>query len=198
MREQTRSKNYVWPNGVCVSDALPSDTLDPTALAVLKFMLIRTFEMAGHFLFRDEIEDIAFSANEVWWGLTPAERRERRDPSAFQPFISGVIRNKLKDLLKTRAETIAISRLRSSDQEALSTELLQERDPDDKEPAEKLEELLERVTPCERAVLQLVSKGKSNKEVAEILEISEETVKTHRRNGLRRIRNNSRDKGLDS
>ncbi|HTR76907.1 MAG TPA: sigma-70 family RNA polymerase sigma factor, partial [Gemmatimonadaceae bacterium] len=178
--------------------ALPSDTLDPTALAVLKFMLIRTFEMAGHFLFRDEIEDIAFSANEVWWGLTPAERRERRDPSAFQPFISGVIRNKLKDLLKTRAETIAISRLRSSDQEALSTELLQERDPDDKEPAEKLEELLERVTPCERAVLQLVSKGKSNKEVAEILEISEETVKTHRRNGLRRIRNNSRDKGLDS
>jgi DNA-binding NarL/FixJ family response regulator len=39
-----------------------------------------------------------------------------------------------------------------------------------------------RVTPREREVLQLLAEGKSNKEVAEILQISVKTAETHRAN----------------
>ena len=39
-----------------------------------------------------------------------------------------------------------------------------------------------RVTPREREVLQLLAEGKSNKEVADILQISVKTAETHRAN----------------
>ena len=48
------------------------------------------------------------------------------------------------------------------------------------------------LTERESAVLELVAKGMSNKQIAEVLFISEETVKVHIRNMLRKLNVNSR------
>jgi DNA-binding NarL/FixJ family response regulator len=46
----------------------------------------------------------------------------------------------------------------------------------------------ERLTTREREVVQLVAEGKTTKEIAQILGISEKTIETHRTNVLRRLR----------
>jgi DNA-binding NarL/FixJ family response regulator len=44
------------------------------------------------------------------------------------------------------------------------------------------------LTPREREILQLLAEGKSNKQVADVLEISSGTAKTHRKNILSKLR----------
>lgn len=45
-----------------------------------------------------------------------------------------------------------------------------------------------RLTPRERQIVQLLAEGKPNKEVAHVLEISLDTVETHRKNVLNKLR----------
>lgn len=45
-----------------------------------------------------------------------------------------------------------------------------------------------RLSPREREVVQLISEGKTNKEVASILDVSAKTAETHRTNVLRKLR----------
>ncbi|PZR02880.1 MAG: hypothetical protein DI539_27350 [Flavobacterium psychrophilum] len=44
------------------------------------------------------------------------------------------------------------------------------------------------LTPMEKLVLTLVIQGKSNKEIADVFSISDETVKTHRKNLIRKLK----------
>jgi DNA-binding NarL/FixJ family response regulator len=52
--------------------------------------------------------------------------------------------------------------------------------PDEAQPGERL-------TPREREIVQLLAEGKSNKEVAVVLEISVKTAETHRTNVMRKL-----------
>ncbi len=50
------------------------------------------------------------------------------------------------------------------------------------------EDIGSRLTPREREIVQLLAEGKSNKEVANVLNISVKTVETHRTNIMRKLR----------
>ncbi|MGB2886865.1 MAG: response regulator transcription factor [Candidatus Acidiferrales bacterium] len=45
----------------------------------------------------------------------------------------------------------------------------------------------DRLTPREREIVQLISEGKSNKEVSSVLGISVKTAETHRANIMRKL-----------
>ena len=71
---------------------------------------------------------------------------------------------------------------------AIATKILKEfTRPNQDSTQQQQAEIIEELTPREAEVLQLVSEGKTNKEIAAILFLSENTVKIHLRNILDKL-----------
>lgn len=58
----------------------------------------------------------------------------------------------------------------------------------DSEPVMTKEDLMAKTTLREQRILTLAAQEKSNKEIGDELDISEETVKCHRKNVLRKLK----------
>lgn len=110
------------------------------------------------------------------------------DHDLFEAIKSGAQGYLLKDLEPYQLFDLleSISRGEAPLSGAIAAKILKEFTRPDK-TSEKEPELIDDLTAREISILQLVSEGKTNKEIASILFISENTVKIHLRNILEKL-----------
>jgi DNA-binding NarL/FixJ family response regulator len=110
------------------------------------------------------------------------------DHDLFEAIKSGAQGYLLKDLEPYQLYDLleSISRGEAPLSGAIAAKILKEFTRPDK-TSEQEPELIDDLTARETSILQLVSEGKTNKEIASILFISENTVKIHLRNILEKL-----------
>jgi RNA polymerase sigma factor (sigma-70 family) len=187
------TKDYVWPYGICVSGADRSDLQDKITMAVWRFLVIRTQEIAAGRLWTTQPEDIAAEVHAAWLALPQSERDARRDPKDFAPYASKMIKNKVVDALKAEAKLARIEAIERTNPEAVATDgAPQERDMRRERAAVAYGVVMASLPARQRQAVQLTMEEElSNAEAAEIMGITEGTVKTHLKLAMRDLRSHS-------
>lgn len=138
---------------------------------------------------KDASEDIVQDVFSALW----EKKIAFENLSQFRVYLYNAVRNRsLKYLTKTKHEQVSIDDPSTSSKEfhLLPTG---EEDFYSEEIYRRMILAIESLPDRQRDVFLLAIEGKKNKEIAEVLQISEDTVKTHRKRGMATLRERMSD-----
>ena len=111
-------------------------------------------------------------------------RYEPRDGIPFAAYVKGIARNKIREARRRARRLVPLNDAAEFEDDGTHLEATVER----QEQRDSLHTGLSRLTPDRRHVLEGYLKGHSTTEIAQILGMSEESVRQHKSRGLRSLR----------